>query len=56
MGNLKAAFDSITYAIALLAGTFFVAMAFGLFDILGPLFSVGGFITFFFIVFTSIAK
>ncbi len=56
MGNLKAAFDSVTYSIALLAGTLVVAMVFGVFDILGPLFSLGGFITFFFIVFTSTAK
>jgi hypothetical protein len=56
MGKIKAAFDSITYTIALLAGSFIVAMWLGVFDILGPLFSVGGFITFFFIVFTSIVK
>ena len=56
MGNWKAAFDSVTYAIALLAGTLILAMVFGIYDLLGPLFSVGGFVTFFFIVFTSIAK
>jgi len=56
MGNAKAAFESIGYAIVLLAITVVAAPFIGLLKELSPLFSSLGFFIYFFIIFTSIAK
>ena len=56
MGNLKTAFDSITYAIAALAFLFLAGMLLGNSYIFAPLFSLPGFVIMFFLIFGSIAK
>ena len=56
MGNLRAAFDSVWYAIAILCFCFFIALAFGIWSQFGSLFSLGGLIAFAFVVFGMTAK
>ena len=56
MGNLKAVFDSVLYAIAALTLLSFVAMFFGIADWFGMVFSFPGFVVVCFLIFTSIAK
>ena len=56
MGNLKAVFDSVLYAIAVLTILVFAAMIFGISDWFGMVFSFPGFVVVCFLIFTSIAK
>ena len=56
MGNLKTAFDSARYAIAILALFFVVGMLFGVSYQFGHLFSWQGFVAMSFLIFALIAK
>ncbi len=56
MGNLRAAFDSIGYTIAIFSFLLVAAIFLGLSKEFSPLFSFGGFVVMAFLVFTSTAK
>ncbi len=56
MGNLKAVFDSVLYAIMALTILYIAALFFGITDWFGMVFSFPGFIVACFLVFTLIAK
>lgn len=56
MGNLRAAFESVPYAIAILLFCLFVGALFGITSQFGDLFSLGGLIAFAFVVFGLTAK
>jgi len=56
MGNLKIAFDSIGYTIAILCFLLVAATFLGMLKEFSPLFSFSGFVVMAFLVFTSIAK
>ena len=56
MGNLKAVFDSLHYAIAALTLLAFAAMLFGIAVWFGMVFSFPGFVVGCFLIFTLIAK
>ncbi len=56
MGNLRAAFESVPYAIAVLCICLFVGMALDILPNFGSLFSFSGIIAFAFVVFGMTAK
>jgi len=56
MGNLRAAFESVPYAIAILLFCLFVSILFGIADQFGGLFSWSGLIAFAFVIFGMTAK
>lgn len=56
MGNLRAAFDSVSYAIAVLLFCLYIAIFLGVGHQFGNLFSLGGLIAFAFVVFGMTAK
>ena len=56
MGNLRAAVESVPYAIAILSICLFIGMVFGITYQFGDLFSFSGLIAFAFVVFGLTAK
>jgi len=56
VGRAKKAFDSVLYAIAIMAVLFFVSMLFGFGSKFGFVFSFPGFVVMFFLVFCVLAE